>query len=46
MKIKPSADVTDFQGMNCAGTIQNLDALFICNESKAAAAATITPRRI
>jgi len=34
MKIKPSADVTDFQGMNCAGTIQNLDVLF--SESKAA----------
>jgi len=31
------------EGINCAGTIQNPDALFICSESKAAA--TITQNR-
>ncbi|MGG2052844.1 hypothetical protein ABFY48_00795 [Lysinibacillus pakistanensis] len=34
MKIKPPADVTDFQRKNCAGTNQNPDAMFICAKAK------------
>jgi len=34
MKIKPPADTRIFKGMNCAGTIQNPNALFICAKAK------------
>jgi hypothetical protein len=34
MKIKPPADTRILKGMNCAGTIQNPNALFICAKAK------------